>query len=41
MIVRVKQKGVLNRTVVVESDSHFDKLYGSHRWSQIDLYHVS
>ena len=30
MIVRVKQK-VLNRTVVVESDSRFDKLYGSHR----------
>ena len=30
MIVRVKQKVVLNRTVVVESNSRFDKLYGSH-----------
>lgn len=29
---------VLNRTVVVQSDWHFDNLCGSHRQSQIDLY---
>ena len=39
LIVRVKV--VLNRTVVVDSDSHFDNLCGSHLQSQSELYHVS
>ena len=32
---------VLNRTVVVDSDRHFDNLCGSHLQSQSELYHVS
>ena len=32
---------VLNRTVVVDSDGHFDNLCGSHLQSQSELYHVS
>ena len=32
---------VLNRTVVVDSDWHFDNLCGSHLQSQIELYHAS
>ena len=39
MIVRVNI--VLNRTVVVDSDWHFDNLCGSHLQSQSELYHVS
>ena len=32
---------VLNRTVVVDSDWHFNNLCGSHLQSQSELYHVS
>ena len=32
---------VLNRTVVVDSDSRFDNLCGSHLQRQSELYHVS
>ena len=39
MIVRVNV--VLNRTVVVDSDSHFNNLCSSHLQSQSELYHVS
>ena len=39
LIVRVNV--VLNRTVVVDSDSRFDNLCGSHLQSQSELYHVS
>ena len=39
LIVRVNV--VLNRTVVVDSDWHFDNLCGSHLQSQSELYHVS
>ena len=38
MIVRVNV--VLNRTVVVDSDSRFDNLCGSHLQGQSELYHV-
>ena len=38
MIVRVNV--VLNRTVVVDSDSLFDNLCGSHLQGQSELYHV-
>ena len=38
LIVRVNV--VLNRTVVVDSDSRFNNLYGS-LWSQSELYLVS
>ena len=31
----------MNRTVVVDSDWHFDSLCGSHLQSQCELYHVS
>ena len=39
MIIRVNV--VLNRTVVVVSDSRFDNLGGSHFQSQNELYHVN
>ena len=39
LIVRVNV--VLNRTVVVDSDWHFDNLCGSHLQSQSELYHVT
>ena len=39
LIVRVNV--VLNRTVVVDIDWHFDNLCGSHLQSQSELYHVS
>jgi len=39
LIVRVNV--VLNRTVFVDSDWHFDNLCGSHLQSQSELYHVS
>ena len=32
---------VLNRTVVVDSDRHFDNLCGSHLQSKSELYHIS
>ena len=32
---------VLNRTAVVDSDRRFNNLYGSHLWSQSELYLVS
>ena len=39
MIIQVNI--VLDRTVVVDGDGHFDNLRISHLQSQIDLYHVS
>ena len=39
LIVRVNV--VLNRTVVANSDWHFDNLCGSHLQSESELYHVS
>ena len=39
MIIRVKI--ILNRTVIVVSDSRFDNLWGSQLQSQSELYHVS
>ena len=39
LIVRLNV--VLNRTVVVDSDWHFDNLCGSHLQSQSELYHIS
>ena len=39
LIVRVNI--VLNRTVVVDSDWHFENLCGSHLQSQSELYHAS
>ena len=39
LIVRVNV--LLNRTVVVDSDWHFDNLCGSHLQSQSELYHVT
>ena len=38
MIVRVNV--VLNRTVVVDSDSRFDNLCGIHLQGESELYHV-
>ena len=39
MIIRVNI--VLNKNVVVVSDSRFDNLCGSHLQSQNELYHVN
>ena len=39
LIVRVSV--VLNRTVFVDSDWHFDNVCGSHLQSQSELYHIS
>ena len=39
-VVKGLNPGVLNGTVVVDSDWRFDNLYGSHLQSESELYHV-